>query len=1179
LRINRAGPLRGIGLSGLMHSSSASRAQHLKALCLALILAMCAACLASSSAIAAGAHIAKSTFGSAGSGDGQLELAEGSGLAVNDTSHDVYVADTGNHRVAQFDSSGTFVRAFGADVGGSGVNVCISGCLAGTAGSAPGAFEAPTFVAIDDSTGDVYVADTVNNLVTKFEADGSLVSSWGAGGQLSGDGSESFGPIAGIVVGASGNLFVLRTGNPGMMFVFDEAGTFITKFSTPRGSAQRGLAIDPGGNFFKANANGSVEKFAADGTDIGQITLLSPTSGVTVDVSSGELYIGKGTLIERYAFGPFGEVLGATDCPVPPGSCPPTELFGLGNLAASAGLAVDSSSHAVYVADVGAAQVVLFELAVLPDVTSEEAKVEDGTVVLKGVVSPAGGPPVTTCAFEYVEASAEDFEGATFVPCSPSPPFTGAAPGAVSAEIQGLAKAAYRFRLVASNENGSSEGKTLFFNTFDISFGLPDGRAYEMITPPQKAGEVLPPEPSQALGGHFDESCPGECLPGINVSQAPMQSAPDGEAILFEGQPFSSGLASGPNEYLARRDASGWQAQSLNPPLFKLKANEGYKGFSEDLSEGIQSQVEPPLSPEAPLGGEGKSFANLYLRDKDGSLQPLVTDEPPNRTAGFNDANGFQVFFRGANAGAALTRSFSHLVFEANDALTEEVPGIAPAALDGGIAKEELGLPANLNLYEWFEGELRLVSVKGANNEETVPGAVLGSGRLLKSESLAIAEEENPNVDHAISDDGSRIFWSEEATGQVYVRIGGEETLEIQDPGKFVTAASDGSKVLLSDGCLYDLEEEECEDLTLDQTEVHQGRFEGILGAAEDLSRVYFVDKAVLTGEEENANEEQAVEGEFNLYLWDRGATSFIATLQEGGNNSQAEDNRIGLTPRFGDWRFPSQNRTAQVSPDGRYLTFMSRAPVTGYDNEVRSGGCRGEIFGVLQPPGNPFICFEVFEYDAEEGKLSCPSCNPSGQQPLGGSNLSLIALRPAYPIVPQPTNLLPDGTLYFESQDELVASDSNGPVQDVYQWKPNGVGGCEDANGCHALISSGNARGDTMFLDATPSGKDVFIITRQQLLPQDRNDQLDIYDARVNGGFAEVPAALCSGETCQGPIPAPTSPPPASAEFNGSGNQNARLTCRKGFVKKHGKCVKKKKRHKKRNSKRSAKHSRGGSE
>jgi len=110
-----------------------------------------------------------------GEGAGQLELAApireieedpyfrvaGSGVAVNDTSHDVYVADTGNHRVSEFEAGGKFVRAFGADVGELGEGTCTLICHAGTPGSAPGELTAPKFVAVDQGSGDVYVGTGV----------------------------------------------------------------------------------------------------------------------------------------------------------------------------------------------------------------------------------------------------------------------------------------------------------------------------------------------------------------------------------------------------------------------------------------------------------------------------------------------------------------------------------------------------------------------------------------------------------------------------------------------------------------------------------------------------------------------------------------------------------------------------------------------------------------------------------------------------------------------------------------------------------------------------------------------------------------------------------------------------------------------------------------------------------
>ena len=67
-------------------------------------------------------------------------------------------------------------------------------------------------------------------------------------------------------------------------------------------------------------------------------------------------------------------------------------------------------------------------------------------------------------------------------------------------------------------------------------------------------------------------------------------------------------------------------------------------------------------------------------------------------------------------------------------------------------------------------------------------------------------------------------------------------------------------------------------------------------------------------------------------------------------------------------------------------------------------------------------------------------------------------------------------------------------------------------------------------------SGNDAFIVTRAQLVPEDRNDAYDLYDARVDGVDRSPPA--CTGTGCQGvPAPPPTFATPPSVTFNGVGN------------------------------------------
>ncbi len=400
-----------------------------------------------------------------------------------------------------------------------------------------------------------------------------------------------------------------------------------------------------------------------------------------------------------------------------------------------------------------------------------------------------------------------------------------------------------------------------------------------------------------------------------------MQSAPDGEAIVYEGTAFDSeASALLANQYLARRDPkAGWQTRNLTPLHLGQGGTRGYKAFGADLGHGVLedggSESDLPLSPEAPAG-----YQNLYAQvSSDPSAPaPLVANAPPNRPA-FGSGN-FEIRYAGASA------DLSRIFFSANDALSAETP-FAPAAADGG--------PTKFNLYEWHEGAIALVNV-APGNATTEPGAAFGAGSA-----------------QAISADGARAFFEDEAH-QTYVREDGERTKAISteggpDPGRFLAAAADGSAVLLANGHLHSLGGEEP---TVDLTQ-GKGGFEGVAGQSEDLSHVYLVDTEVLD-EAPNQEGEAAEAGKLNLYAWSEGAgTRFVARLAAADN-----DGNYGA-----DWEAAPNQRTAEASPAGRYLAFLSVAPLSGYDNG-----------------GRP----EAFLYDSATEALRCASCNPSGERPLG---------------------------------------------------------------------------------------------------------------------------------------------------------------------------------------------------
>ena len=111
------------------------------------------------------------------------------GIAI-DSSDNIYVADTGNHRIQKFNTSGTFVTKWG------------------TNGTGDGQLDTPWGVSVD-GLGDVYVADTNNNRIQKFSPTGTFISSCGT----SGTGNGQFSGPQDVGADSTGNFYVADTGN------------------------------------------------------------------------------------------------------------------------------------------------------------------------------------------------------------------------------------------------------------------------------------------------------------------------------------------------------------------------------------------------------------------------------------------------------------------------------------------------------------------------------------------------------------------------------------------------------------------------------------------------------------------------------------------------------------------------------------------------------------------------------------------------------------------------------------------------------------------------------------------------------------------------------------------------------------------------------------------------------
>jgi uncharacterized protein (TIGR03663 family) len=192
----------------------------------------------------------KVTWGDLGSLEGQFDSPKG--LAI-DSQGNVYVADSQNHRIQKFDSEGNFLLAWGS------------------VGSAPGQFSEPWGVAVgpDDR---VYVADTWNHRIQSFTSEGELITYWGVYQDTGGALLEPLGMLYGprdIAIDEDGNLYVADTGNKRIQ-KFDADGNPLGQWGGSGASAGQflepvGIAVGPDGYIYVADTwNQRIQVFDQD---------------------------------------------------------------------------------------------------------------------------------------------------------------------------------------------------------------------------------------------------------------------------------------------------------------------------------------------------------------------------------------------------------------------------------------------------------------------------------------------------------------------------------------------------------------------------------------------------------------------------------------------------------------------------------------------------------------------------------------------------------------------------------------------------------------------------------------------------------------------------------------------------------------------------------------------------
>jgi hypothetical protein len=678
--------------------------------------------------------------------------------------------------------------------------------------------------------------------------------------------------------------------------------------------------------------------------------------------------------------------------------------------------------------------------------------VNSTAATLRAEINPNGVS--SSYRFEYISQAGyeanlgavppkEGFAGALKAPTSGSAPLgAGSIPVSVNQHLGGLSPlTTYHYRVNANNSSGTSTGPEHSFTTQESApvFHLPDGRAWEMVSPLDKDGGAIQAPGTLFGGGDF-------------------QAAASGSSFAYSSATAFADANSAPpaSQYLSTRASSGWAVQNVSPPIdsaaFGDEPNGApYRLFAEGLGSSVLFGGDPCRGvtgcpePSAPLAGSGAplGYPELYLRQSTaGTYQALITQAEFNHSSVTREHFEVQL--------VAATPDLAHLVVSSCAALTANATEVSsgPGACNGG----------EQNLYEWSGGALTLLNLLPGETMGT-PGAVIGA-------SLG-----------AISADGSHVYFTMLEDGPLYLREGSQTKLLPETSGgggSFRTASTNGQIAYFTKGAhLYRYEASNGTSTDI----APSGGVTAVLGAAAEGGVVYFQDA-------------------LGLERWQGGTTTQVAA---GANASISTSG-------------PPATGIARVSPDGAHLAFLSKEELTDYAN---AGATELYLYGPPPGGGTP--------------QLICASCNPTGERPEGSSSLPGAPPNGSSPLPYKPRALSADGSrLFFESSDDLNLQDTN-KRPDVYQWEADEEGGCARAPGCVNLISSGRSPEGASFLDASADGTDAYFLTDGALVSSDPGS-IDVYDAKVGGGFPEgIKPIPCGADACQALPPTPEDPTPGT--------------------------------------------------
>jgi hypothetical protein len=830
------------------------------------------------------------------------------------------------------------------------------------------------------------------------------------------------------------------------------------------------------------------------------------------------------------------------------------------------------------------------ENTVPPSLTGEEAPLSDiteTTATLTAQVNP-NGAQVTACLVEYGTDTSYGHSAACVKPDA-AEVGAGREPVTVTVPVSELKpNVTYHWRLIASSAAGTSTSvdHTFVDETTPVSppgtcpqeqarlesrsSRLPECRNYELVTPPEKNGSHI-----EALFAGTGSWGPLIASNGTDVMAPSIQCFAQTESCtglreVGEGEPYEFA-----------RTSQGWATHPLAPPATTY-------GISSQLNEDANQHTTLFSAPGSP----SKTREHFYVRTGQGTPQDIgPVGEHPESFSGEDLAQ------LPAAADTAATADFSHMLFA-----THASHGSVPLWALNGLPEEEssvyeyagqdTGLPLSVGVAGGFEST-SLVSGCGTAlgdqlyNPSVEYGSLSADGRVVYFSALG--------HNHAAC--GAGVLAP--LTNQLFARVDGESpglahTVSISTPtpsschsecqavqgnpqdADFEGASQDGSRAFFtstqqltdtasqgqgeageecqfSTGSGCNLYESVCvapcgthaeEPLAKGRelidisagAKAHGGpRVRGVMAISGDGSHVYFVARGKLAGNP-GVLGATAEEGQANLYVYAQGQPlRFIVTLPP-------RDEQEFEQQQFKEWTHGI--KVANVTPDGRFLVFLSHHALTADDTR----------------PEGPA---QIYRYDAQTAGIVRVSIGQNGFNDNGNAGTAepdIVHAYKGWQTAASPANGNPtmsnDGQyVFFESPVALAPGALNEvPVnkvpplreflaQNIYEFHDGQVYLISDGKDTSPNPGDPSTKSSTRLVGSDESGRNVFFWTTSQVTPQDTDTQRDIYDARIceTGDPCVTPPAAaqaCQEATCQGPSPAPPGfATPGSATYSGPGN------------------------------------------